>query len=349
VSLQAIGITVGADYLITGSVQRIARRMRVCIQLNNVEASNQLWAHTFDQAEETDLSGEFLEDVVERVLAALAGIEGVIARYENSKKAGPAAETYKSNSLGYWYTQYRLTYDRPTIQKAKRYYQEVIKNEPDNVAALTFLSEILCGEMLLLQRLDESALKRSFEYAVAAIKIDPYYQPGYLALSISHLLAKRIDECLHVLEQGLEINPKSAEYKGAMGGILIFAGQFESGSKFMTKAIKLNVRLPWWQTLSLGYYAYHKKRYSEALLWADRTNRNLIWVSLLKAASYAQLDQPEEGNLILDQMRQQFAIDHLSEEKLKVTFSSEVLLTEILGGLKKLPYMFSPALLALAI
>ena len=339
-SIQAIGLTLGADYLITGSVQQFEKLLRLYVQLNNVETGDQLWAHTFERNEQKEELGEFFEEVIERIFAALTGIDGIITRHENSKKIGPAAETYKTNSLVYWYSQYRINFDKPTIQKAKRYYQEIIKNEPENVPALAYLSEILCGEMLLLQKLEDGTLERSLNYARTAIEIDPYSQQGYLALSINHLLSKKFEDCTHTLEQGLELNPKSLDYMSAMGAILIYGGEFERGSKIMFKAIKRNAHLPWWQTLSLGFHAYHEKRYNDALLWADRANRNTIWACLVKAASYGQLNQIEKGKVVLDEMKQQFAFEDLSENGLKNLFCSETILKGIMSGLKKLPYLF---------
>ena len=131
--------------------------------------------------------------------------------------------------------------------KAKHYYQEVIKNERENALALAYLSEILSSEMLMSQSIDQNVMELGLDYALQAIKIDPHCQQGYLALAINKLRSRNLDECFDAMEQGLEVNPKSVDYKGTMGAMLIYAGEFDSGAKILEKAINLSPQLPWWQ------------------------------------------------------------------------------------------------------
>ena len=342
--VRSIGAALEADYLITGSVQGFGNSVvRVYVRLNRIETGDQLWAHTYEQKDSSERYNHFLEDVVENILAAVTGIDGVIARYETSKKT-PLSVERENDSLNYWYARYRNKFDKPTMIKAKRYYREFIKNEPDNALALAYLSEILSSEMLLSQSMDENAIELGLGYALQAIKIDPYCQQGYLALAMNKLRSKNFEECFRALEQGLEVNPKSIDYKGTIGAMLIYAGQFESGAKILEQAVHLNPHLPWWQSLSYSYYLYHQQRYRDALLWADRTYKNIVWVPLVKAASYGQLGQLENAIILLDDMKKQFVFEDLSMDGLKRIFNSDKILKEIMDGLHKLPYIFSFAI-----
>ena len=338
--IRSIGYALEADYLITGSVHGFDNSIiRVCVHLNRVETGTQLWARTYERKGSDQRYNHFLEEVVENILAALTGIDGIIARYETSIKT-PLSVEYEDDSLNYWYSRYRNKFDTPTMIKAKLHYQKVIKNHPENALALSYLSEILSNEMLLSQSIDENVIKLGLDYALQAIQIDPHCQQAYLALAISKLRSGNFDECFDAMEQGLEVNPKSVDYNGTMGAMLIYAGQFESGAKILEKAVNLNPHLPWWQSLSYSYYLYHQRLYQDALRWADRTNKNIVWVPLVKAASYGQLDQLENGVILLDDMKKQFAFEDLSMDGLKRIFNSDKILKEIMDGLQKLPYIF---------
>ena len=342
--VRSIGTALEADYLITGSVQGFGNSaVRVHVRLNRIETGDQLWAKTYEQKDSSERYNHFLEDVVENILAAVTGIDGVIARYETSKKS-PLSVERENDSLNYWYARYRNKFDKPTMIKAKHYYREIIKNEPDNALALAYLSEILSSEMLLSQSIDENAIELGLGYALHAIKIDPYCQQGYLALAMNKLRSKNFEECFRALEQGLEVNPKSVDYKGTIGAMLIYAGQFESGAKILAQAVHLNPHLPWWQCLSYSYYLYHQQLYQDALLWADRTYKNIVWVPLVKAASYGQLGQLENAIILLDDMKKQFVFEDLSMDGLKRIFNSDKILKDIMDGLHKLPYIFSFAM-----
>jgi TolB-like protein len=334
--IRTTGIALGADYILTGSVHLLEGAIRLYVQLNVVASGDQLWAHTFEQKKFNEKFGEFQVEVVDKILADVAGMNGIIVRYEIEKKSVFLHESPDGEPFIYWYRQYAHKFDKPTITKAKKYYEEVIKREPDNAMAFAYLSEIISGETLLLQ---PSATKRTdlaASYAQTAIDINPYCEQGYLALAIHFLLNQRNEECIHALEQGLEVNPKSIDYRGAMGAMLIFAGDFENGVKILDKVVKLNSHLPWWQILSYSFYSYHRTFYADAIFWAERVNMNVAWIPLIKAAAYAQLDQPEKGRIFLDQLKRQFPFVDLSETGLKKLFSSDKIVKEVMHGVEKL-------------
>jgi len=334
--IRKTGLALGADYILTGSVHMLEGAIRLYVQLNVVATGDQLWAHTFEHKDFNEKFGDFQVEVVDKVLADVAGMNGMIVRYEIERKSGSSRESSNGVPLIFWYRQYSHKFDKLTITKAKKYYEDVIKREPDNAFAHAYLSEILSGEILLLQPTETKRAELAASYAQLAIEINPYCQQGYLALAIHFLLSQKNEECVHTLEQGLEVNPKSIDYRGAMGAMLIYAGDFENGVKILDKVVKLNSHLPWWQILSYSFYSYHRKFYADAVFWAERVNMNVAWIPIIKAAAYSQLDQPEKGQVLLDQVKRQFPFVAISEAGLKKLFTSDKLLLEIMSGLKKL-------------
>ena len=333
--IRKTGLALGADYILTGSVHMLDGAIRLYVQLNVVATGDQLWAHTFEHKDFNEKFGDFQVEVVDKVLADVAGMNGMIVRYEIEKKSGSSGEPNNGEPLIFWYRQYSNKFDKPTITKAKKYYEDVIKREPENAFALAYLSEILSGEILLLQPTETKRAELAASYAQLAIEINPYCQQGYLALAIHFLLNQKNEECVHILEQGLEVNPKSVDYRGAMGAMLIYAGDFENGVKILDKVVKLNSHLPWWQILSYSFYSYHRKFYADAIFWAERVNMNVAWIPIIKAAAYSQLDQPEKAQVLLDQVKRQFPFVAISETGLKKLFTSDKLVIEIMSGLKK--------------
>ena len=92
--IRSIGTTLEADYLITGSVQGFDNSSaRVYVHLNRIETGTQLWARTYEQKDFNQCYNHFLEEVVESILAALTGMDGVIARYETSIKTPLSVNT----------------------------------------------------------------------------------------------------------------------------------------------------------------------------------------------------------------------------------------------------------------
>ena len=61
------------------------------------------------------------------------------------------------------------------------------------------------------------------------LAIDPTCQHGYMALAWIYLFHHNREECLKAVDQCIAINPNSADKVGAMGFVLICAGEFERG------------------------------------------------------------------------------------------------------------------------
>src|SRR5688572_16303351 len=152
--IRKTGVALGADYILTGSVHLLEGAIRLYVQLNVVATGDQLWAHTFEHKEFNEKFGEFQVEVVDKILADVAGMNGIIVRYEIEKKSVSLRQSPNGEPFIYWYRQYAHKFDKPTITKAKKYYEEVIKKEPDNAMAFAYLSEIISGETLLLQPSD---------------------------------------------------------------------------------------------------------------------------------------------------------------------------------------------------
>ncbi len=66
----------------------------------------------------------------------------------------------------------------------------------------------------------------------------------------------------------------------------------------------------------MGYscYAFYRGNYNDVLFWADRVKVNFVWLPILKAASYAELNQCERVNETLKQFSDAFPDISLSDQ-----------------------------------
>lgn len=334
--IRKIGKLLEADYVFTGSIHELKGDMHVFVQLNCCETGDQLWAQTFDKSNTTENVWNFQTHVIETVLAAIAGLNGVISRHEMKKHGGVTATFSGGPSLAYWYYRFVESFDTKTAQEAKRFYEKVVKSDPSNATAMAFLSSILASETFVAgynPRKDNHGIL----YAKNAIKIDPFCQHAYQALALHLLVHHNIEECIRTLEQGLEVNPKSAEYRGGMASLLIYAGSFEAGVKMLDKVVKLNPYMPWWHTMSYSYYSFYRDFYADALFWSNRIKTNAVWIPIVKAASFAQLDQLDKAFGMVEDFKTFYPSINLNDrEHLRNLFFSDVLVQKLESGLKKI-------------
>jgi TolB-like protein/cytochrome c-type biogenesis protein CcmH/NrfG len=329
--MRHLGAALHARYIITGSVQLLRPVVRVLVQLNDSNTGDQLWAHTFDHPYTPELISTFQEEVVDKVLAGIAGVNGAISRSELTAVQNRHSEI----NINYWFTRYTNSFDEKTMTLARRYYEGALKRDPNNAQILGFLAEILAGESMLPSTKDKS-LERSIAYAKLAIKLDPSSQQGYQALAIALLLQRKKNESAEILKQGLAVNPKSADFQGGMGAVLIFAGEFELGAPIVKRAMELTPNLPWWQVFSLSFYYYQRKDYQEALYLISRMQVEMIWIPIIKAACYAELGQVDDAKAILRHLKTLFPTVDLSQPgALNQFFYSEAIVHELSSGLKK--------------
>lgn len=323
-----IGAEFHAEYLLTGTVQFYNDQLRILMQITVSETGDQLWARSFDKKQTEELWA-FQENTVEKVLGIIAGINGIITKHQLSKIRWP--DQPDIHVLIYWYIEYLKNYNFEVINKGKQFYRGVLDKEPNNALAMSFLSEILAGESFL--KGEDTYSNEGRYYASLAIKINPQCQQAYQALAIHLFFERNMKKCIAVLEQGLDINPKSADFKGAMGSLLIFFGEFERGIAILNSAFKVNPYLPWWHLLSYTFYSYYKHDYENEILLLERVDISVPWIPILKAATYAQIGDLLKAKSYINEINERYPDIALTKSGLQKMFFSDELLQEVLVGL----------------
>jgi len=330
--LRKLGITLNARYLLTGSVQMLGPLVRVLVQLNDSSTGDQLWAHTFEKQYAESELGKFQLEIVARTIGGVTGVNGAISRNEIQGSSDKSDQV----SISYWYARYSNSFDQNTMTQALAYYDEMLKKDPRNAKMLGFMAEILAGQTLSPSCTDKS-LDRAIEYSKLAIKLDPKGQQGYQALAICLLLQRKKAECIQILNQGIALNPRSTDFQGGMGALLIYAGEFEQGAQLVRRAMELTPNLPWWQIFSLSFYSYVGGKYDDAIFLTTKMQIDIVWIPVIKAVSLAQLGQTGEARAILDAVKSIFpTLDLMAPGTLDQLFYSDVMVQEISAGLKKI-------------
>lgn len=84
--VRAIGETLGADYVLEGSLRREGERLRVTAQLDEARAGRQVWADQFDEVGDDPVA--LADAVAGRIIFALAGQRGELRRAEYARAWG---------------------------------------------------------------------------------------------------------------------------------------------------------------------------------------------------------------------------------------------------------------------
>jgi tetratricopeptide (TPR) repeat protein len=129
-SIRDIGKNLGARYVIEGSVQRNTDKMRIIAQLVDASNGENVWTERYDREGSDPLSLQ--DDIATKVVATIAGEEGVIKLRQHQESWGKDSATLDEYS---YYLRghellYRLTKD--DTEKAIQVFEEGLRKFPSS-------------------------------------------------------------------------------------------------------------------------------------------------------------------------------------------------------------------------
>ena len=139
-------------------------------------------------------------------------------------------------------------------------------------------------------------LKYGTDLVKSAINYDATCQHAYQVYAWANLLNHDSIELYRTIDKCLAINPNNPMYMGQMGFGYICAGDYEKGLELMSESISLNPFYTWNLNFGFSYYFIHAEDYEEALLWAEKVNRNLfLWDPMMRASILGWLGRKKEA------------------------------------------------------
>ena len=290
------GRLLNARYLLEGSVQRAADRVRVRVELTEAATGRNVWSQTYD-AEVKDIF-EVQDDIARRVVGAAAV---TLTRFERER----ALAKPTGNLAAYEYVlrgrEYFSHATRDGNDQAQDMFQRSIDLDPSYAAAyaelgLSLIEAVTSGWSEFVA----DDLDRAEKLGLKALSLDPSSTAAYRLLAEVDLNSGRFDLALGQIDRALEINPSDADSAALRGSVLVWAGRAAEALPWTERALRMdpaNART----AMYLGIANYLLGRYGQAVEALDRAlagnlgrNTQLIGRSVL-AAAYAELDRPEDA------------------------------------------------------
>lgn len=325
------------DFFLGGSVQWLKGRILLWVHLVDINTCEQVWARTFDRDMPGDDYFDFQQYVVDRILGSIMGLRGAISRYQIDRVDNSLHESGLLYPIHYWYYQHSRHFNSQVASNAKRFYQEIVSKDPSNAIAFAYLSQIVSGELLMNSTDPEKSLADGTNYAHKSLRCDPYCQEGHLALATSLLFKGSFAEAVATLDQGLRLNERNSDYRASMGALLIYMGYYDRGKEILDVAFQQTPELTWWHILAFSFHSFIKERYQDAIFWADRIEMSVEQIPLIKASSFAYLDEYDRGIEALGMLESDKSVeDLLTTHHLTRQFTLKPLTEKIQQGLRKL-------------
>lgn len=292
IPVKHIGNEVGAQYIVSGTIQRADKRLRITVELVDCKTSIPLWRERYNR--EIEDIFELQDEITDLISSAIAVQAQSANKSEDRNIQVPALiETYSLVLQG---QQKIFEYNREKNIQARKMYQKALDSESDYSRAIAALSRTHNLEWRYSwSENPELALGRAFELAKESVAIDPADARGYGELGFVNLYRKDHDGSLTAFEKALMLNPNDTDVMSHYADALTHCGQEEKAIELLKRALLLNPFYPDQYLWYLGGAYFGLKMYEKAISTLKRMNSPSEGRRLL-AASYAYLGQKEEAS-----------------------------------------------------
>ena len=239
VKVKQVSEELGVRYVLEGSVQRSADRIRINAQLIDALNGHHLWAELYER----DLKDLFAlqDDITMKILTAIQvklTVGEQVSGYEKYFKGKKGLDCYMK------YLEWSRAYNQSSIdgtRAGRRFAEEAIEMCPENPVVYTLMSGVNYFEYWLsLGKSPQESIEKGMEMAQKALAMDDSTPRVHTFLALFYYLKREYDKAIAEAEWAVAIAPGSAYSYNCYGLILNFAGRPEEAIPVLQKAIRLN-------------------------------------------------------------------------------------------------------------
>lgn len=258
---RVIARELGVNYVLKGSVQRSADRIRINVRLTDGAHGGNLWAERYDRS----LANLFaLQDEI--AAAILSALEVEIAPSDRARLGRDhvaSIEAYDAFLRGLDHYSRRSLDDN---QLAIEYYRQAIALDPGFARAYSGLAMVYTRDAMEGWGLTAGdALAQAAALTEQARRLDPTIPQIYFAQGLIELYGRDYAAAIRSAEHAIEIKPNYADAHALLAWILHFAGRPEEGLESIRRAFRLNPGVPAIYRYVRGTLHYERQDMDNAL------------------------------------------------------------------------------------
>jgi adenylate cyclase len=260
VQVQEIGKTLGARYVLEGSVRKVDKRVRITAQLIDATNDGHLWAERFDR----DLTDIFAvqDDVTGQIVGALS-----LNLTQGDRRRLMAEQTDNMEAFDCFLRGRELWWrhaKEPNAQ-ARELLLRATELDPQFAPGFAWLGAAHINDYVS-QWTDQPSrsLDLAYEAATRSAALDPKLPAAYWALIFANLWMRRYDDAIRAGESAIANNPNDAEALNGLGVVLHYGGRSAEALRYFERAMALNPLCPGMWLHFQGQVYYQLQRYEEA-------------------------------------------------------------------------------------
>jgi len=330
--IRQVAKDLGVRYVLEGSVQKSADRIRISAQLIDGDTGNHLWAERYDR-EFKDLFA--VQDELTPTIVAQLEPELERAEYDRVRAKSP-------DNLGAWGLYHRglaciFRRTKEDILEGREIFERAIELDPNFSGchagiAWAFSQDAYFGTT-------ETDRARALDAAQRAVALDNKDAFAHIALGQAHASNDDIAAATLDYEEAIGINPSNALARSLLGSSLSRSGKAEAAIEHLEYAIRLSPSDPsiasFYARLTAAYL--YLAQYETAVEWGQKSvQKNVAWTGRVPYASaLGHLGRVEEARAAcedLQRLEPKSTVDFVQQ---RVLMPHQPYMDLLLDGLRK--------------
>jgi adenylate cyclase len=303
VKVQKVAEDLGVRYVLEGSVQRSAERIRITAQLVDAITGRHKWSERYER----DLKDIFAiqDDITMAITKALniELLEGEQARLWEKEGTTTNLKAYLKYLEG---TGYYYRFTKEGNSRAQQLLEEAIALDPGYANAYALLGWVhWFNARYGWVESPGKSIETAHQYAQKSIALDDTLDFAHLLIGGVHLLRRQQEKNVAQTERAITINPNGAVNNIYMAGALGCAGRWEESLGYAEKAMRLAPFPPVYYYWLLGRSYFMTGQYDKAVETfkkAVHINPDYLVARAFLAASYSSLDRKAEATAEADEV-----------------------------------------------
>jgi tetratricopeptide (TPR) repeat protein len=262
VKIKEISEEFGVQYVLEGSIERSADRLRVTSRLIDALTGNHMWVERIEYKMEDVFT--IKDDITKRIITALAIeiTDGEKARIFETQTENLEAIIQFSQGVRY----YSNWENRKNTSKAQMHFEKAVELDPEFMGALALLASTHYVEFLMYWSPNrKDSFDKYVELVKKAISLDASSSFAHALQGELYRHRRKYDKAIAELDLALQIDPNNSEYHFSQGRNFQMAKQPEKAIEHIQKAMRLDPYFPDLFLVWLGQSLHSAGRYQEAL------------------------------------------------------------------------------------
>ena len=259
VNIKEIGRELGVRYVLEGSVQKAAGRVRINAQLIDATTDHHIWAERYDFV--LDDVFKVQDEITSTVVSSL---QVILTEDEQGRAAIRHTDIIEAYDL-YLRGRTFLRGTKRTHLKARELFDKAIKLDPKFSAAYAEKSFTYFSSFIMPMSRDPKVVKAALEAAKRAVELDDTLPLAYARLAWAYFATRQHPEAITAARRAVALGPNDAEANVQLGNILNWSGKPDEGRQYVERAIRLNPHHPYYYLFYLGQSYYLKGENDKAI------------------------------------------------------------------------------------